>query len=427
MRAAAAALVSALSIAWLPLVAPAAEPGSTLRRPDDVVVFTGKELPKMRGADKRRLRLYAFTHGELRPVPLQVDERAPQHHRYCFDHGSSPVSDVDEGRIDDDDEVVFAAVDAGARAPAGTTLPDVVAGYEIELEDPRDHGRGWVYLFRFEVDPPPEPTLRHLSFDVDKDGVARFSGDGFELELGRGSSRLSFVSPTGERRPFGDLARLRLDASYRGLPIERDPDEIRIATGSWLAGPVRALVEVTVESYLIWGSWVTTTQTSPVATLTRRSLVVPVTLSLPVRLDDSPPSSLSLSLALDDKAEGVRLFTSGGAGPVPFEGGGEPEERAPERAVPEWIVAGGAHGGVIVRLVPRTEALRRPSNRLELAARPARLAGFRLDLSELTRGEYAADYSIHVVPRGKDAPALDRDAAARIVEAADRPLERRVR
>jgi hypothetical protein len=274
-----------------------------------------------------------------------------------------------------------------------------------------------------------------VSFDVEKHGRASWAGRGFEVEFvrlpadpTRARAQLTFVGPSGERTPFGDVARLRFAASYHGLPIERDADEIRVALGSWLVGPVRALVEVTIESYLIWGSWITTPPSSSrsVATLTRSSLSVPLALSLPVPLDRAPASSVALSLSLADGIDGARLFMPRSA-PIALESGTPSGGTELDRAMPDWLAIASARGGVIARLTPRSKPLQRSTNALDVETSTARGAGFRIDLSGLAHGEYSADYLVQVVPPAPAGEALDSATAARAIEAIDRPLEHRVR
>src|SRR5205807_4993221 len=84
----------------------------TLARTEDWVIVPGKELPRLKGKHKDKVRLYAQKNGSLQPIPYQVDEKTPEG-GYCFTEGPADklVKDVDDGLIDDNDEVVFMAKD----------------------------------------------------------------------------------------------------------------------------------------------------------------------------------------------------------------------------------------------------------------------------------------------------------------------------
>jgi hypothetical protein len=159
------------------LLAAAAEPlsaqGSALARPFDPVVIAGDALPAYAGAEVNRVVGFRWDTGSVPPaptgqwvqIPVQLDERLEVAFQIvygpAFIVGSSATTigyadpttytgpDFDP-RIDADDELVFMAKEAGARvsgcylAPPGTLAG---SGLEVELTDPLDSSRGWVYLF----------------------------------------------------------------------------------------------------------------------------------------------------------------------------------------------------------------------------------------------------------------------------------------
>jgi hypothetical protein len=391
----------------------------TLNRDEDLVVIPGKDLPKLKGARKERVAAFAFVKGALRPIPSQVDERTPQG-RYCFDRGPRRVTDVDDGELDDNDELCFAAGDAGAHAPREATVPGAVAKHEVELVDPVDGGKAWVYVFLLGREAPPAP--RHVDLTVDAEGVARWRGRGFEVVLGpcpaagKGVARLS-IDAGGQQEPLAELASLGLAASFRGLPISREPDEIRVVTGSWSSGPVRALLELSIESYLLWGSWIATPEDRrPVVTLTRSMLSAPVTIVLPADLDRTSPSSFSVSVYADAAASPLRLLADREA----------PNNRG--RAEAHWGGLVHKKTAVVARLAPREGPLARATNRVDLLqAGPERGLRFTFDLAGLTKGEYSADWVVHVLTAGTpDGGPVDAQAAAGVLDAVDQTLQNRV-
>ena len=151
-----------------------------LDRPDDPVVLTGHDLPRLVGAPPYGLAAYRFKakgKGKWVRVPVQVDERA------LVDFGTHPGNNaipgtpgsvygngaptslaalqyVDPGTFTDrdqnpwldfDDEVAMMAFDAGAKVPKGFGPPPRVnpqGATAITIKDPVGGGRGWIYLFR---------------------------------------------------------------------------------------------------------------------------------------------------------------------------------------------------------------------------------------------------------------------------------------
>src|SRR5579871_4476451 len=85
-----------------------------LSRPEDLVVLSGADLSQLKGTHQDRIRLYAAHEGKLEPIAFQVDKKTPEL-EYCWTTGPEPVKDVREGKLDQDDEVVFRARDAGEK------------------------------------------------------------------------------------------------------------------------------------------------------------------------------------------------------------------------------------------------------------------------------------------------------------------------
>ncbi|MBI3726482.1 hypothetical protein HY251_21370, partial [bacterium] len=116
------------------------------------------------------MRALACREGKLVPIRFQVDARTPQLN-YAWTSGEEATKD--RGRIDDDDEIVFMARDAGDRAsPALLDLPGTQR-QEVELQDPSG-GRAWVYLVAWpdpEHEPPERATGSYVSLSTDASGA----------------------------------------------------------------------------------------------------------------------------------------------------------------------------------------------------------------------------------------------------------------
>ena len=61
---------------------------------------------------------------------------------------------MSDGVLSTKDELVFQSRDLGVRAARTAWPQGATGGVEIEVQDPLDRGRGWAYLFLFDVPPP---------------------------------------------------------------------------------------------------------------------------------------------------------------------------------------------------------------------------------------------------------------------------------
>ena len=117
-------------------------------RVEDPIVIEGKDLERMVGINPDELSLMAYRKGAYRLIPFQVDQCHPDG-SYAYPLGKHVSKDSDPF-FDENDELAFMVNDYGEKAPDGKLPEGGELGIEIELNDPVDHSRGWVYLFRFK-------------------------------------------------------------------------------------------------------------------------------------------------------------------------------------------------------------------------------------------------------------------------------------
>lgn len=413
LRAAVAAiLLASIFLVGLPSTRahdPAAK--KTLRRAGDSVVIEGSRFPRLKGVHKDRLRLYAVREGKLTPIPFQVDERTPELN-YCWTEGPDPVKDVDEGLIDDDDELVFMARDAGDQAPDDLAAPPGAgARVEIELSDPKTGERGWAYAFAFpdaSGPPPPRSDVHYVSVARDNGG-ATFSSETFEIASPSSAGTTGRPEHVRLRAPGGQLtrevlrhaARARFHASYLFVHVDRDDAEARVSLGtSYIPGPVRIVAPVALEAYLVWGNWVTAVRS--VLFVYRDRWEQRTRFSVPVNLDSSERSYAWLALELAPGLEGYSFANDRNPRPVPLsEGLGRARLDA---SFPSWNAVFGPEGGVVtrLRLDPRLASQRNSLFVEEASGESGAHVGFQVDLTGLRKSDegapYAVDYSAAFVP-----------------------------
>jgi len=138
--------------------ADAGESVRTLGRLHDPVVVPVERLAATAGLRASNFRLYRIDDGRPVAIPFQLDS--------LDDEGLIvPGVEGDAFTLDDDDELVFMAMDVGARwtEPGFDGSADRVL--EIEVHDPAGDARGWVYLAYFPGTPPPPCERRYVWLD----------------------------------------------------------------------------------------------------------------------------------------------------------------------------------------------------------------------------------------------------------------------
>jgi len=116
-----------------------------LSRTLDCVVVEGSEMPAFQGVPLEQLFVYVYQGGAWKQIPWQFDEVA---------NGHSVA--VEDGALDEDDQLVFMAADVGDQAPPGAWIAEAdshnYSRYEVVVADPLAPGeRGWVYVYRSQT------------------------------------------------------------------------------------------------------------------------------------------------------------------------------------------------------------------------------------------------------------------------------------
>jgi hypothetical protein len=385
-------------VAVLAILAAASAEDKKLSRTEDLVVLTGADLRQLKGIHQDLVRLYASHQGKLEPIAFQVDKKTPEL-EYCWTTGPEPVKDVHEGKLDEDDEVVFRARDAGEKTK--DTIPGATLRLEVELEDPLDGGRAFAYILAFAEKAPEKTASRFVEVLPAHEGGAVFRTDAFEIAA-TGSSGLTgrpvnvrFRQPDGSFGPVvvRDAARLSLHARYLLARIDRGPTETRSSLGStYLEGPVRALAPVTLEVYLISGHWITSSRAF--IAVHDHTFELRAHFAVPVDLDPDPKRASEARIAIEPAAAASSWQASGGEG---------------------LAAIFGPEGGVATRL----ELDRRLSLK---ASAPPEIA---LDLTGLHKSEDTTPYDMTAVVLVL--PSARREDLDRLILARDKPLKRAVR
>lgn len=409
----------------------------TIDRPETPVVIAGARLRRVAGAAIADLRLVRVDPGppaRLRQVPFQVDERTPEG-AWALDLGDERRRDSDDRHLDGNDELALRAGDAGARAAPGG--PFALEGkapldaVELELKDPLTAQTGWLYLLRFEPgQAPPAGTDDRVALEWRGRDLVGWRGDRFRCaSAASGTSaldlrELKFAAGEGWGPDVLDRAKLAFAGRYLFLDIARRLDEVRVRPTAWRDGPVRAIVRLVGETYLIWGHWIRTTRCELVVWGDRVELDVEV--RLPVALERDAPSDLRLAFDMAPEAGAVRLWSDRNRDPIRGGSRRARELRDVDATWPRWIVVNTQHGSLLgrLRLGPGLGSDRHglllldtPANDPPEDAPGALLqSGWRLDLSGLAAGTYQATTTLQV------GPPLELGEESRLLRVEDAPV-----
>lgn len=206
---------------------------SAIERPMEPVIVEGSTAPAFHNTSVRDLFVYVYQDEEWIQIPAQVDEITSE--------GAYTV--LEDGLLDENDEIVFMAGDLGVRAvdtvPAVDGTPIGVHWYEIEVTDPTDSGQtGWAYLVRSSA-LERTFTTDYVSFAP---ALHRIIGQTYRLGFATPQPWMNYLALGDSDVDILDRSKTRL---YCNIPIicpiteARSPD---LEDGLIKDGPVRLLV-----------------------------------------------------------------------------------------------------------------------------------------------------------------------------------------
>jgi hypothetical protein len=416
----------------------------TLTRTEDWVVVQGKDLPRLKGKHKDKLRLYSQKNGALEPIAFQVDEKNADGN-YCFSEGPADmiVRDADQGVLDDNDELVFMCKDAGDLAtetgfPAGQN-----AVHLIQLTDPKTKGTGWVYAFGFD-DPPARSTKRYAWFDKKGEtiiwhGERWFSDNEKTPQNVLRMTTLKFAREE-DRTPDYSKSSSVLDCSKVTLKLKKwfktlswDSNDFYVKMGAYNNGPIRALCQSIMEFDLALG-FKLRAKDSYIMSYANAS-TMPTNAELPVDISDTAGASwYTLLMDLDSRnTKGWKFYNNFNPTPVPIDGKTDEAEKKLDKRWPDWNCVYGPEGALMHRFKIPKEAVR-PQNELyylddkaqnegpEFEDGAVGTFGYKLDLAGVKAGIYSGDYVIWYC-----APPFKQGDETKYLDIIDNPLTLKVK
>lgn len=213
----------ALAQSGLALVPP------SLTRQHTPVVITGGHLSDLTGSPLGEVFVYAYQGTTPTQIPFQIDER----------DGSGMYATVEDGQLDDNDELVFMAIDGGS----WVDNPSLAAGgmlitptYVITLTDPISDTHAWAYVF-CSAALNRTFTADYVSYD---DGNDRITSSGrYTLGFNADHGFLDYLA-LGDGSPnLLDRSKLRITGTLYTTPFSFNEEKIAQDGIHTIDGPVR--------------------------------------------------------------------------------------------------------------------------------------------------------------------------------------------
>ncbi len=125
----------------------------SLERYVDPLIIEGKYLPAMEKSAVSGLRLYSCLEQDFVPIPFQVDEKTDDGYK-ILPKGPQGNPEKANKLFDKYDELLFMAFDTGDKVQFAEPPINCKQFTEIEIIDPLNGHKGWVYLLYFDSTPP---------------------------------------------------------------------------------------------------------------------------------------------------------------------------------------------------------------------------------------------------------------------------------
>ena len=318
------------------------------RRFSDVVLLLGKQFPSFLGKMIPEIRLMAWHPGGWHPVPFQIDEKS-EDGRYLYPYGAKNDQDELDGRLDRQDEIVFMARDAAGRASSSKWPVGHTNGEEIEVIDPLNGERGWIYLFSLP-ELPPLSSVDLIRYDPDCD---RFYSRYYEVWYSRVPSKQKAVMEYysvpvvsgGNGVNWFDSAKIwvRIKLFFSLVKIVIHSSDFMSEVPAYIDGPIRVIVKKRTAIKIGMGLHTPNVD----ADLVYYPYFFTSALVIAIPFDPSIlTSSLCLSAGtdLDHNAMGMLFWNSENTEPVLVDGRMSPQEKAMDLRADRWRVISGAQG-----------------------------------------------------------------------------------
>jgi len=322
-------------------------------RTRDGIIVGGELLPVFLGEKIENLRLYAYHDGSLKLIPFQIDELTPNRDTYILPQGPKPNTKEGDGLLSPQDELVFMSFDTGARV----SNDEWVAGFrkfeEIEIIDPLTGGKGWVYLFAFDV-PPARAKGDYAKWDEENEQiVTRVYINGYTPgEEDIHFTKLLTRKPLGGSVDFVDRLKIRMhfELALPPLKISFNEEDTGMEIFRYKDGPIRVIRvgriffrfmgKIKIPAGLVMEIYYESYGQGP--TIFRLPAAVKKILKHWI---------VAVGVDLSPEAYGMKFYSSNNLRGVTIDGKMSPEEKKLDLGPSDWHVVTGSHGTYLNRVI----------------------------------------------------------------------------
>ncbi len=337
-----------------------------ITRTEDPVIVSGKDLKSFIGIHPDKISLMTYFSGKFSPIPFQIDQRQANG-MYAFTFGKEASIDEDPN-LDENDELVFMLSDLGERPPTEKLPEGATIGMELEVVDPLDQGKGWVYLFKYLKD-PPYSEMDYVKLELDtKKGRKKIIGrnqGGKGVIIGApldsvSVDELRFISPDGKITPdFLDRMKIRGDIRLKALPYTfqfKVDQMIREELNAWIDGPIRIIYQG--RGYFKFGIINQIGQGHEEITMYRNSMFMKTTFTMPFNINKFLKKFIIRGyIDFNKNGHGIKLYSQAipSSANIVLDGKTNNDEGALTYDTHcGWIAGQGAIGGIVFRMFPPT-------------------------------------------------------------------------
>jgi hypothetical protein len=344
----------------------------TFQRVIDPVILNGEELPQLIGKDINRIRVFAFRDGEAVAIPFQVDQRDARgswvwdvvyrkrfafeeedfgvpRKREAFTSGRGTADDQDPvGRalLDANDVLVVMAEDTGDYSDAPQTVIAAPLILSLEVSDPSNGAKGWIYVAYYPDSPPPLSKTRYMTYNAAQKTVEspiysfHFSDQHMALIHNLQVNKVTIVDRI---KVEGEIT---MNLPVPGQKLKFDEEDIHGHTEGYIAGPVR-IVKRNIARLSLAGGLMTAPE------VTCDNFYYPHHAEIPVCLSTGfPVRQIQMTLTTDYRNPPFDRLYMGRARQLGATPGVDPSLQARLRRLgTEWIVLDGDEASLISLVV----------------------------------------------------------------------------
>lgn len=338
-------IIRTMIIIWLAVVPyriAYAGSGKTLERTIDPVVMEGSKLGILNGKPIASLALFVYRSDGFYQIPFQVDEKTPDG-QYAFAVWKKGAPVVDDGLLDENDELVFMAADLGDEAEEPKWPDGGIVGAKIIAIDPDTGGKGFAYLYVFSGDAPVCPAdyvvlheekneIETLDYIVAYDPKAPIAIGKLAVNkrLGAGGQNVA------------DRLKIRIKGTVRWnlFEIQRDETGFITANVAYTDGPVRVLRYTKSRQKLFFN--IPSPSTYMTSIYYKNQMQFPITIELPFDVSGFfEDISLRVSVDTPDSVKGRMYYNNNNPQGLEIDGVMSDAEKNINTGQYDWQVVAG--------------------------------------------------------------------------------------